>query len=148
MDRIAKAKEGIRELGDEMKFVGWYVKIALGSAMVGAAMELFMINTGFCPFPRPSPSQLFSLYFSKNTICSVQCFLIVSNPWLNLIKYKIQSQLCCSPLVFISSSDQCLIKIPIDVFILRSDQCLIKISNVCTRPQFKCKDIVSTSIIP
>ncbi|XP_078154691.1 DNA mismatch repair protein [Carex rostrata] len=30
-----------------MKFVGWYVKIALGSAMVGAAMELFMIHTGF-----------------------------------------------------------------------------------------------------
>ncbi|KAF3330762.1 hypothetical protein FCM35_KLT04116 [Carex littledalei] len=44
---IAEAKEGIRELGDEMKFVGWYVKIALGSAMVGAAMELFMIHTGF-----------------------------------------------------------------------------------------------------
>lgn len=30
-----------------MKFVGWYAKIALLSAMVGGSMELFMIKTGF-----------------------------------------------------------------------------------------------------
>lgn len=46
----------------EMRFVGWYMKIALGSAMVGAAMELFMIHTGFCS--SPSTSHLFSLYLS------------------------------------------------------------------------------------
>ncbi|EEF45463.1 uncharacterized protein LOC8262369 [Ricinus communis] len=30
-----------------MKFVDWYAKIAVGSALVGASMELFMIKTGF-----------------------------------------------------------------------------------------------------
>ncbi|XP_057540875.1 uncharacterized protein LOC130818718 [Amaranthus tricolor] len=30
-----------------MKFVDWYVKIAVVSAMIGASMELFMIKTGF-----------------------------------------------------------------------------------------------------
>ncbi|KNA10042.1 hypothetical protein SOVF_148050 isoform B [Spinacia oleracea] len=31
-----------------MKFLDWYVKIAVGSAMIGASMEFFMIKTGFC----------------------------------------------------------------------------------------------------
>ncbi|XP_012069429.1 uncharacterized protein LOC105631842 [Jatropha curcas] len=30
-----------------MKFLDWYLKIAVGSALVGASMELFMIKTGF-----------------------------------------------------------------------------------------------------
>ncbi|KAI5650655.1 hypothetical protein M9H77_36660 [Catharanthus roseus] len=30
-----------------MKFVSWYLKIALFSAMIGGSMELFMIKTGF-----------------------------------------------------------------------------------------------------
>ncbi|XP_050220538.1 uncharacterized protein LOC126670759 [Mercurialis annua] len=30
-----------------MKFLDWYAKIAIGSALVGASMEFFMINTGF-----------------------------------------------------------------------------------------------------
>ncbi|XP_057766220.1 uncharacterized protein LOC130986738 isoform X2 [Salvia miltiorrhiza] len=30
-----------------MKFWDWYLKIAIGSAMVGGSMELFMIKTGF-----------------------------------------------------------------------------------------------------
>uniref|UniRef100_A0A2P2JWW8 Uncharacterized protein LOC105631842 n=1 Tax=Rhizophora mucronata TaxID=61149 RepID=A0A2P2JWW8_RHIMU len=30
-----------------MKFLDWYVKIAVGSALIGASMELFMIKTGF-----------------------------------------------------------------------------------------------------
>ncbi|VVA16870.1 PREDICTED: LOC107625215 isoform [Prunus dulcis] len=30
-----------------MKFLDWYVKIALGSALIGASMEFFMIKTGF-----------------------------------------------------------------------------------------------------
>ncbi|KAI4991559.1 hypothetical protein ZWY2020_039945 [Hordeum vulgare] len=30
-----------------MKFAGWYMKIAVGGAAIGAAMELFMIHTGF-----------------------------------------------------------------------------------------------------
>ncbi|KAJ8773575.1 hypothetical protein K2173_005821 [Erythroxylum novogranatense] len=30
-----------------MKFLDWYSKIAIGSALVGASMELFMIKTGF-----------------------------------------------------------------------------------------------------
>ncbi|KAG9136873.1 hypothetical protein Leryth_026099 [Lithospermum erythrorhizon] len=30
-----------------MKFLGWYLKIAIGSAIVGGSMEMFMIKTGF-----------------------------------------------------------------------------------------------------
>ncbi|KAL4642759.1 hypothetical protein ACB092_02G044100 [Castanea dentata] len=30
-----------------MKFVDWYVKIGVVSALIGASMELFMIKTGF-----------------------------------------------------------------------------------------------------
>ncbi|KAG8370082.1 hypothetical protein BUALT_Bualt14G0080600 [Buddleja alternifolia] len=30
-----------------MKFMDWYLKIAVGSAMIGGSMELFMIKTGF-----------------------------------------------------------------------------------------------------
>ncbi|XP_052190561.1 uncharacterized protein LOC127800152 [Diospyros lotus] len=30
-----------------MKFWDWYLKIAVGSALVGGCMELFMIKTGF-----------------------------------------------------------------------------------------------------
>ncbi|KAI6693145.1 hypothetical protein NL676_020855 [Syzygium grande] len=31
-----------------VKFLDWYVKIAVFSALVGGSMELFMIKTGFC----------------------------------------------------------------------------------------------------
>ena len=31
-----------------MKFLDWYLKIALVSAGIGASMEFFMIKTGFC----------------------------------------------------------------------------------------------------
>ncbi|KAB1214068.1 hypothetical protein CJ030_MR5G017331 [Morella rubra] len=30
-----------------MRFLDWYLKIAVGSALVGASMEFFMIKTGF-----------------------------------------------------------------------------------------------------
>ncbi|KAH9608315.1 hypothetical protein KSS87_007802 [Heliosperma pusillum] len=30
-----------------MKFLDWYLKIAVGSAIVGASMEMFMLKTGF-----------------------------------------------------------------------------------------------------
>ncbi len=30
-----------------IKFLDWYLKIAVASAVVGASMELFMIKTGF-----------------------------------------------------------------------------------------------------
>uniref|UniRef100_A0A0E0MIQ0 Uncharacterized protein n=1 Tax=Oryza punctata TaxID=4537 RepID=A0A0E0MIQ0_ORYPU len=30
-----------------MRFLGWYLKITAGGAAIGAAMELFMIHTGF-----------------------------------------------------------------------------------------------------
>ncbi|KAF7837168.1 uncharacterized protein G2W53_005650 [Senna tora] len=30
-----------------MKFVDWYLKIGVVSALIGASMELFMINTAF-----------------------------------------------------------------------------------------------------
>ncbi|PRQ39039.1 hypothetical protein RchiOBHm_Chr4g0420661 [Rosa chinensis] len=30
-----------------MKFLDWYLKIAFGSALIGASMEFFMIKTGF-----------------------------------------------------------------------------------------------------
>ncbi|XP_073132795.1 uncharacterized protein [Henckelia pumila] len=31
----------------EMKFVDWYLKISIVSAMIGGSMEYFMIKTGF-----------------------------------------------------------------------------------------------------
>ncbi|KHG13952.1 DNA mismatch repair mutS [Gossypium arboreum] len=31
-----------------IKFLDWYLKIAIGSAIIGGSMELFMIKTGFC----------------------------------------------------------------------------------------------------
>ncbi|XP_043691250.1 uncharacterized protein LOC122641957 isoform X1 [Telopea speciosissima] len=31
----------------KMKFLDWYLKIAVGSALIGASMEFFMIQTGF-----------------------------------------------------------------------------------------------------
>uniref|UniRef100_A0A0E0F1L5 Uncharacterized protein n=1 Tax=Oryza meridionalis TaxID=40149 RepID=A0A0E0F1L5_9ORYZ len=36
------------EREEVMRFLGWYLKIAAGGAAIGAAMELFMIHTGFC----------------------------------------------------------------------------------------------------
>uniref|UniRef100_A0A0E0BEH0 Uncharacterized protein n=1 Tax=Oryza glumipatula TaxID=40148 RepID=A0A0E0BEH0_9ORYZ len=33
--------------GKDMRFLGWYLKIAVGGAAIGASMELFMIHTGF-----------------------------------------------------------------------------------------------------
>uniref|UniRef100_A0A0E0F1L4 Uncharacterized protein n=1 Tax=Oryza meridionalis TaxID=40149 RepID=A0A0E0F1L4_9ORYZ len=35
------------EREEVMRFLGWYLKIAAGGAAIGAAMELFMIHTGF-----------------------------------------------------------------------------------------------------
>jgi hypothetical protein len=40
-----------------MKFAGWYLKIAAVGASIGAAMELFMIHTGFCRFLPPCSAQ-------------------------------------------------------------------------------------------
>ncbi|KAL3640693.1 hypothetical protein CASFOL_015661 [Castilleja foliolosa] len=31
-----------------MKFLGWYLKIAGVSSIIGGSMEFFMIKTGFC----------------------------------------------------------------------------------------------------
>jgi hypothetical protein len=36
-----------------MRFAGWYLKIAAVGASIGAAMELFMIHTGFCTVLAP-----------------------------------------------------------------------------------------------
>ncbi|XVF62688.1 hypothetical protein PTKIN_Ptkin09bG0028400 [Pterospermum kingtungense] len=30
-----------------IKFLNWYLKIAVGAALIGGSMELFMIKTGF-----------------------------------------------------------------------------------------------------
>ncbi|XWS08663.1 hypothetical protein CRYUN_Cryun40dG0020700 [Craigia yunnanensis] len=30
-----------------IKFLDWYLKIAVGAALIGGSMELFMIKTGF-----------------------------------------------------------------------------------------------------
>lgn len=34
----------------QARFLDWYVKIAIGSAIIGGGMEFFMIKTGFCKF--------------------------------------------------------------------------------------------------
>jgi len=40
-----------------MRFAGWYLKIAAVGASIGAAMELFMIHTGFCTLLPPCSAQ-------------------------------------------------------------------------------------------
>ncbi|CAO2140576.1 unnamed protein product, partial [Urochloa humidicola] len=46
---LAPANPPLQDLGSNhiMKFAGWYLKIAVVGASIGAAMELFMIHTGF-----------------------------------------------------------------------------------------------------
>ncbi|KAK4433959.1 hypothetical protein Salat_0558600 [Sesamum alatum] len=39
--------EAIQRKGKAMKFLDWYLKIGVVSAMIGGSMELFMIKTGF-----------------------------------------------------------------------------------------------------
>jgi len=57
------------EGGACMKFAGWYLKIAAVGASIGAAMELFMIHTGFCTLlplcsaRHPTPLTLVIYYF-------------------------------------------------------------------------------------
>ena len=53
-----------------MGFAGWYLKIAAVGASIGAAMELFMIHTGFCTLLAPTdpPSNPPSCNFLKNLI--------------------------------------------------------------------------------
>ena len=53
-----------------MRFADWYLKIAAIGASIGAAMELFMIHTGFCTLlppcsaRLPTPLTLVIYYFS------------------------------------------------------------------------------------
>lgn len=75
-----------------MKFLEWYLKIAIGAALVGGSMELFMIKTGFCVRTLLSASSLTtvcskkkkeknSLYFQIPLL-----FISVLFPWfLNLV---------------------------------------------------------------
>ncbi|XP_061989829.1 uncharacterized protein LOC133708386 [Rosa rugosa] len=42
---VGKSLPGVELLN--MKFLDWYLKIAFGSALIGASMEFFMIKTGF-----------------------------------------------------------------------------------------------------
>jgi hypothetical protein len=44
-----------------MRFAGWYLKIAAVGASIGAAMELFMIHTGFCTILAPLTPLLLSI---------------------------------------------------------------------------------------
>jgi hypothetical protein len=50
----------------KMKFLDWYVKIGVASALVGASMEFFMVKTGFCVrnFLTHSLNTLFIFSFS------------------------------------------------------------------------------------
>lgn len=41
-----RRKENCANIQD-MKFLDWYIKLAVGFATIGAAMEYFMIRTGF-----------------------------------------------------------------------------------------------------
>jgi hypothetical protein len=63
-----------------MRFAGWYLKIAVVGASIGAAMELFMIHTGFCtllaPLTPPLPSiQPFPLVVSLKLLIHYQTFV-------------------------------------------------------------------------
>jgi hypothetical protein len=63
-----------------MRFAGWYLKIAAVGASIGAAMELFMIHTGFCTLLAPlTPSlpriQPFPLVVSLKFLVHYQAFM-------------------------------------------------------------------------
>lgn len=72
-DREGREKRGRFWLGEAnaMKFLDWYLKVGVVSAMVGASMELFMIHTGFCKslslslshYLKPLISQFICLWF-------------------------------------------------------------------------------------
>ncbi|KAK9179423.1 hypothetical protein WN943_028623 [Citrus x changshan-huyou] len=59
-----------------MKFLDWYLKIAIGAALVGGSMELFMIKTGFCVRTLLSASSLttrklnWNCYFPQMQHCT------------------------------------------------------------------------------
>ena len=57
-----------------MRFAGWYLKITAVGASIGAAMELFMIHTGFCTLLAPPlPSiQPFPLVVSLKLLIQYQ----------------------------------------------------------------------------
>jgi hypothetical protein len=58
-----------------MRFAGWYLKIAAVGASIGAAMELFMIHTGFCTLLSPLTPYLLG----------IQSHLVVSLRFLIMI---------------------------------------------------------------
>lgn len=62
-----------------MRFLGWYLKIAVGGAAIGASMELFMIHTGFCvSLLQPQLKKvIFSLVFIALCQCQSLFFYLV-----------------------------------------------------------------------
>lgn len=65
--------------GKDMRFLGWYLKIAVGGAAIGASMELFMIHTGFCvSLLQPQLKKvIFSLVFIALCQCQSLFFYLV-----------------------------------------------------------------------
>lgn len=95
-----------------MKFVDWYVKIAVVSAMIGASMELFMIKTGFCV----RNLLFFSLSFVFSTFCFPTsqaldkmwtCFLwFIINSLFGVMFLLYIFNMPCEVLVFCSNSQE------------------------------------------
>lgn len=66
------------------KFLDWYLKIGVASALVGASMEFFMVKTGFCVRN--------FLSHSLNTLCHLCIFLCF--PFHVLIDTDFKNRLC------------------------------------------------------
>ncbi|CAO2820462.1 unnamed protein product [Amaranthus hypochondriacus] len=71
-----------------MKFVDWYVKIAVVSAMIGASMELFMIKTGFYEKVTVLESEKRAWENSPEA----EAIREALNPWRNIDSKKDESQ--------------------------------------------------------
>lgn len=65
-----------------MKFWDWYLKIAVGSAIVGGSMELFMIKTGFYDKVTALESEKMALDNSPEAQARREAL----NPWRDHVK--------------------------------------------------------------
>ncbi|XVE65691.1 hypothetical protein DITRI_Ditri08aG0019900 [Diplodiscus trichospermus] len=61
------------------QFLDWYLKIAVGSALIGGSMELFMIKTGFYD----KVTALESEKQAWESSLEAQAMREALNPWIN-----------------------------------------------------------------
>ena len=92
-----------------MRFAGWYLKIAAGGAAIGAAMELFMIHTGFCAslnqsIIQPLPVSSFSSHEYRHQskfglLCAIH-LVILSSSLVSLVHTELTTPVLLSVLLY------------------------------------------------